>query len=154
MIRRREIEVPELSDEEPVLLLIVSEGGTPLFSQSFIEDKFFEDHLFGGFFTAINSFINEKFSEGLDRANFGDHTLLMNSLPPFMIFYVYKGQSYSAQHRIKSFINELQRNKNVWETIEKYYETNQEIQINDIPLLNSLIKDIFIEKSIALDLKL
>ncbi|UCC19085.1 MAG: hypothetical protein JSV62_13415, partial [Promethearchaeota archaeon] len=153
MIRRRELDVPELLDEEPVLLLIVSEGGTPLFSQSFIEDESFEDHLFGGFFTAINSFINEKFSEGLDRAIFGEHTLLMNSVPPFLMCYVYKGQSYSAHHRLKSFINELKGNIDVWKTIEKFYQTNQEIQIKDVPLLDSLINDIFIEKTITLDLK-
>ncbi len=89
MAKKHIFEIPELSDENPVLLLIISEGGIPIFSQSFIEDKSFEDHLFGGFFTAINSFINEKFSEGLDRASFGEYTLLMNSLSPFLMCYVY-----------------------------------------------------------------
>jgi hypothetical protein len=153
MVKKRMIEVPELIDEEPVLLLIVSEGGTPLFSQSFIEDNIFEDHLFGGFFTTINSYINAKFSEGLDRASFGDYTLLMSSLPPFFTCYVYKGQSYSAQHRLNSFINELKGKKEVWQTLQDYYRTNREIQHADIPVLDSLINDIFIEKSITLDLK-
>ncbi|MHA2088064.1 MAG: tetratricopeptide repeat protein, partial [Promethearchaeota archaeon] len=76
IIRNRAIEAPELLDEDPVLLLVVSEGGIPIFSQSFIQNPSFENHLFGGFFTAINSFINEKFSEGLDRASFGEYTLL------------------------------------------------------------------------------
>ncbi|MFX1316776.1 MAG: tetratricopeptide repeat protein [Promethearchaeota archaeon] len=150
MIRKREIDVPELSDEEPVLLLIVSEGGTPIFSQSFIEDKSFEDHLFGGFFTAINSFINEKFSEGLDRAIFGEHTLLMNSVSPFFMCYVYKGQSYSAHNRIKSFINEIQSDKEAWDTFEKFYNLNKEVQLKDIPSLEPLIKEIFIDKTIRL----
>ncbi len=148
MIRMRAKDIPEVSDENPVLLLIVSEGGTPFFSQSFIEDKSFEDHLFGGFFTAINSFINEKFSEGLDRAIFGDHTLLMNSVSPFMICYVYKGQSYSAQNRIKSFINEIQSDKDIWDTFEKFYKLNKEVQLMDIPSLKSLIEEIFIDKTI------
>jgi tetratricopeptide (TPR) repeat protein len=154
MIRKRIIDTPEPQDEESVLLLIISEGGTPLFSQFFIEDRSFKDHLFGGFLSAVNTFMDEMFSEELDRAIFGEYTLLMHSISPFFLCYVYKGQSYSAQHRLKSFINELQRNKDIWKTIEKYYQTNQEIQINDVPLLDSLIKDIFIEKSIALDLKL
>ena len=147
MIRKRTIEVPELSDEEPVLLLIVSEGGIPFFSQSFIEDKSFEDHLFGGFFTAINSFINEKFSEGLERASFGEHTLLMNSISPFLMCYIYKGQSYSAQNRIKSFINEVQSNKEMWDTFEKFYQMNKKIHMKDIPSLEPLITKIFIDKS-------
>ncbi|MFW9880835.1 MAG: tetratricopeptide repeat protein [Candidatus Thorarchaeota archaeon] len=148
MIRTRTKDIPQVSDEEPVLLLIVSEGGRPIFSQSFLEDKSFEDHLFGGFFTAINSFINEKFSEGLDRAIFGEHTLLMNSVSPFYMCYVYKGQSYSAQTRIKSFIKKIKENKDVWDTFEKFYQLNKEIQMKDIPSLKPLIKDIFIEKTI------
>jgi len=148
MIRKRVIDVPELSNEESVFLLIISEGGTPIFSKSFLKDKAFEDHLFGGFFTAINSFINEKFSEGLDRASFGEYTLLMNSVSPFLMCYVYKGQSYSAQHRIRYFIDKLQSDKDVWQAFEKFYQMNQEIQLKDIPSLEPLIKDVFINRTI------
>ena len=153
MTKRRAIDVPELSDEEPVHLLIVSEGGTPFFSQSFIEDKSFEDDIFGSFFTAINSFINEKFSEGLDRASFGDYTLLMNSASPFLMCYVYKGQSYSAQQRLRYFIEKIQSDNEVWGAFEKYFQTNQEIQLKDIPSLKPLIKEIFIDKTILLTKK-
>ncbi|MFX0007470.1 MAG: tetratricopeptide repeat protein [Promethearchaeota archaeon] len=147
MITKRETKIPQLSDEEPVLLLIVSEGGIPFFSQSFMEDKSFEDHLFGGFFTAINAFIHETFSEGLERASFGEHTLLMNSVSPFLMCYVYKGQSYTAQNRIKSFINEIKSNKELWKTFEKYYQMNKKIDMRDIPSLEPLITKIFINKS-------
>ncbi|MHA2391901.1 MAG: hypothetical protein ACXAEX_08015 [Promethearchaeota archaeon] len=151
MIKRRIVEVSELSDEQPVLLLIVSEGGTPLFSQSFVEHEDFEDHLFGGFFTAINSFINEKFSEGLDRAIFGEHTLLMNSVSPFFICYVFKGQSYSAQQRIGIFIEKIKDDEFIWQKFENFYQTNQEIQIKDVPSLEPLISKVFIERSINLN---
>ena len=150
MFRKRAIEAPELLDEEPVLLLIVSEGGRPIFSQSFVKDQAFEDHLFGGFFTTINSFISDKFSEGLDRAIFGEHTLLMNSVSPFLMCYVFKGQSYSAQQRITYFIDKLQSDELVWQTFDKFYQVNKEIQINDIPSLKTLINEIFIEKTIPL----
>jgi tetratricopeptide (TPR) repeat protein len=146
MVKRKMVEPPKLLDEEPVLLLIVSEGGVPFFTQSFIKDKTFEDHLLGGFFTAINSFIHEMFSEGFNRAAFGKHTLLMNTVSPFLVFYIYKGQSYSAQNRIKSFINEIKSHKEVWDKFEKFYQTNRKIQINDIPPLKPLIKEIFLEK--------
>ncbi|MFW9826544.1 MAG: tetratricopeptide repeat protein [Candidatus Thorarchaeota archaeon] len=146
MVRNRIIDAPELLDEEPVLLLIVSEGGIPFFTQSFGDEKAFEDHLFGGFFTAINSFINEMFSEGLDRASFGKHTLLMNAVSPFLMCYVYKGQSYSAQKRIKAFINEIRSNKEVWNTFEKFYRTSRKIHLKDIPSLEPLITKIFREK--------
>jgi len=151
MVRKRAIEVPELSDEEPVFILIVSEGGRPIFSQSFIEDQKFEDHLLGGFLSAINSFIGEVFSEGLDRASFGEHTLLMNPVPPFFICYVFKGQSYSAQQRIRYFIEELQDDKNAWQTFNKFNQVNREIQLKDIPSLEPLINEIFIRKTIHLN---
>ncbi len=150
MIRKRAIEVPELLDEEPVILLIVSEGGKPIFSQLFAEDQDFEDHLFGGFFTTINSFINEKFSEGLDRATFGEHTLLMNSVSPFLMCYVFKGQSYLAQQRIRYFIDKIQNDEDIWQNFKKFYKLNREIQLKDIPSLEPLINEIFIDKTITL----
>ncbi|MFW9773960.1 MAG: tetratricopeptide repeat protein, partial [Candidatus Thorarchaeota archaeon] len=148
MAKKRKADVPKLSDEEPVFLLIASEGGIPFFSQSFIQDKKFEDHLFGGFFTAINTFINEIFSQGLDRASFGEYTLLMNSISPFLMCYVYKGQSYSAQNRIKSFIKEIKSNKELWDDFNKFYHMNRKINIRDIPTLEPLIQEIFIQKNL------
>ncbi|MFW9783563.1 MAG: tetratricopeptide repeat protein, partial [Candidatus Heimdallarchaeota archaeon] len=147
IIKRRIIEDPKLTDEQPVLLLIVSEGGIPFFSHSFNKDKAFEDHLFGGFFTAINSFIHEMFSEGLDRASFGKHTLLMDSVSPFLMCYVYKGQSYLAQKRMKSFINMLKSHSEVWDTFEEFYHANRKIKITDIPTLEPIITEIFIKKT-------
>ncbi|GAG88085.1 unnamed protein product, partial [marine sediment metagenome] len=119
IVQKRVLESPELSDEEPVLLIIISEGGVPMFSKIFVKDQAFEDHLFGGFISAINSFVSEKFSEGLDRAIFGEYTLLMNSISPFLTCYVFKGKSYSAQQRIKYFIEELRKEKTVWQTLKK-----------------------------------
>ena len=148
MIQKRVIEPPEVEDEEPVLLLIVSEGGKPIFSRLFIEDQAFEDHLIGGFLSAFNSFSDEVFSEGLDRAVFGEYTLLMDSVSPFYICYVFKGQSYSAQHRIRYFLDKIQGNKDVWKKFETFYKINQEIQLKDIPLLEPLINEVFIKKEI------
>ena len=116
-----------------------------------VKDKAFEDHLFGGFFTAINSFISDKFSEGLDRAIFGEHTLLMNSIPPFLMCYVYKGQSYSAQQKIRYFLDKLTGNKETWQAFEKYYQKNQEIQLKDIPSLEPLINEVFRDKKVPIN---
>ena len=149
MIRQRVSEQPNLSDEDPVLLLVVSEGGIPIFSQLFVKDQSFEEHLFGGFFTAINSFIKEKFSERLDRATFGEHTLLMSSVSPFFMCYVFKGQSYQAQQRIRYFIDKIQNDEEIWQKFKKFYQLNQEIQLKDIPSLEPLITKIFIDKSVT-----
>ncbi len=150
MIRKSEIIVPDVNDEKPVLLLIISEGGNPLFSQSFMEEQVFEDNLFGGFIFAINSFISEKFSKGLDRAIFGEYTLLMKAILPFFICYVFKGQSYLAQKRINFFIESLIEDKDTWHTFRDFHHLNKEIQIKDIPSLGAMITKIFINKSVSL----
>ncbi|MFW9895110.1 MAG: tetratricopeptide repeat protein [Candidatus Thorarchaeota archaeon] len=146
MIIKRAIDIPKLPEEAPMLLLILSEGGIPVFSQNFVEDQSIEDHVFGGFLSAINSFINEMFSEGLDRVIFGDHTILVDALTPFFICYVFKGQSYSAHLKIRAFIEGIQNDKEIWENIESFYKRNQEIQLKDVPSLKPLIQDIFIDK--------
>ena len=137
-------ELPDILDEKPVFLLVVSEGGVPIFSQSFSSDTSFKEHLFGGFFTTINRFITENFSEGLDRASFGNYTLLMNAISPFLIVYIYKGQSYSAQKRLNLFLDKIRHNVDTWDSFKKYYETNREVGVKDIPHLESLIKETFL----------
>lgn len=86
----------------------------------------------------------------IDRAVFGEHTLLMNSSSPFFICYLFKGQSYTAQHRIGIFINKIQSESDVWETFDQFYRTNKEVQYKDVPSLKSLINDIFIDRTIIL----
>ncbi|MFX1478657.1 MAG: tetratricopeptide repeat protein [Promethearchaeota archaeon] len=144
ILRKRPIEVPEICDEVPVLLLIVSKGGIPLFSHSFIEQKSIDSEVFGGFLTTIDYFIKEMFSEGLDRAIFGEHTLLMKSIPPFFISYIFKGDSYYALQRTDRFIEQLQTEGNIWQKLIKYSEISQTVHIRDIPSLGSLITETFI----------
>jgi hypothetical protein len=148
MLHKKEIEFPKVSDEEPVVILIMSESGELLFSQSFAEKWSFEDDMFGSFLSAINSFSDELFSEGLDRANFGQYSILMKSASPFLICYLFKGQSYLAQHRIRHFVESIQSDHLIWETINNFYLTSQEIQVKDIPRLEPLITEIFINKII------
>ena len=149
MVKKRMIEVPEISNEDPVLLLIVSEGGVPFFSHSFVKDKSFESHLFGGFLSTIDYFINEMFSEGLDRAVFGEHTLLMKSIPPFFISYIFKGDSYYALQKLDHVEDRLQNEGEIWKTFLSNLKKNTTIQLNDIPLFESLITETFITKNIA-----
>ena len=148
MVKKRMIETPESSDEEPVSIFIITEGGSALFSHSFVKEKSLESHLFGGFLTTIDYFIREMFSEGLDRAIFGEYTLLMKSIPPFFISYIFKGDSYYAHQKINYFVDNIQKEDAIWHYILKTFQVNQSIHLKDIPLLESLITEIFITKSI------
>ena len=146
MVRKRVIEPDEIKEEESVVILIISTGGTPIFSQSFAEGWSFKDHLFGGFLSAINSFSGEIFSQGLDRAIFGEYTVLMKPVSPFIVCYLFKGQSFLAQQRIKRFIDTLQNDKRIWETIHNYYKAHRLIQESDVPSLDNLVNEVFIER--------
>ena len=148
MLRKRVVEPDEVQEEESVVILIISKGGNPIFSQSFEEGWSFQDHLFGGFLSAVNSFSDEMFSQGLDRAIFGEYTIIMNAVSPFIICYLFKGQSFLAQQRIKHFIDTIQNNKKIWEPIKKYYQANRLVQEKDIPSLDSLVNELFIERAI------
>ena len=148
MLRKRVVEPDEVKEEESVVILIISKGGNPIFSQSFEEGWSFQDHLFGGFLSAVNSFSDEMFSQGLDRAIFGEYTIIMNAVSPFIVCYLFKGQSFLALQRIKHFIDTIQNDKKIWEPIKKYYQANRLVQEKDIPSLDSLVNEIFIERAI------
>ena len=52
---KRAIELPKIIPEEPVLLLIIGEGGFPLFSNHFKEAQLIEEDLVSAFLAAFNS---------------------------------------------------------------------------------------------------
>ncbi len=141
----------DISDEDPVILLIITEGGTPIFSHSFIKEKAFETQLISGFLTTIDYFIKETFSQGLDRAVFGEYTLLMKYLKPFYITYIFSGNSYYAHQRIKYFTESLKKQELIWEKFMINGEKGKSIHLNDIPLLESLISNTFVYKNVELN---
>jgi len=141
----------EISEEDPVIILIITEGGTPIFSHSFIKEKAFETQVISGFLTTIDYFIKETFSQGLDRAVFGDYTLLMKYHQPFYITYIFSGNSYYAHQRIKYFTESLKKQEMIWEKLLINCEKGKSVHINDIPSLESLISNTFVYKNVELD---
>lgn len=142
---RKTIESINLTSENPVLLLIIGEGGVPLFSTQFQEDYFVEEDQLSGFLAAINAFSAEMFSKGLDRAKFGDYMILFQAINSFSICYLFQGPTFLARQKVKRF-SELVRNTNsIWQTLNKFHQTSQIVEFKDAPALESLISDIFIK---------
>jgi tetratricopeptide (TPR) repeat protein len=136
---------PELINEEPVVILILSTGGVPLFSYPFAEEWKFDDELFGGFLTSFNSISDEIFSEGLDRARFGQYTVLMESVENLLVCYLFRGQVFLAKDKLKKFIERIQGNNLVWKTLNKFFQTSQVLEVKDLPILEDILIDIFIQ---------
>ncbi|MHA2393401.1 MAG: tetratricopeptide repeat protein [Promethearchaeota archaeon] len=152
MLNKRIIELPELADEEPVLLLIITSDGTCLFSNSFSEDFPFEEELISSFLTAFNTFSEELFSKGLDRARFGDYIILMDSVGSYSVCYLFKGQTYLAKQKLIEFSERIQEIPSIWQLLEKFYKLNQVLDIKDSKPLKSLITDIFTKRSIEMNI--
>jgi tetratricopeptide (TPR) repeat protein len=143
----RVVKPPELIDEIPVLLLIIAEGGTTAFSNYFTEELSFEDEFISNFLTAFNTFSEEVFSKGLDRAKFGDYMLVMESVGPFSVCYLFKGQSYVAKQKLIQFAHLVQNNSLIWKAFENFHKTHQTVILTENPSLETLITEIFIKKS-------
>jgi hypothetical protein len=89
------------------------------------------------------------FSEGLDRAIFGEYTLLMKSIPPFFISYIFKGESYHALQKMSYFVEQIQKENVIWQKVNMYFQKSQTFHLKDIPLLESVINETFIAKKVA-----
>jgi len=144
MLGKRSVELQEIVHEEPIVLLIIGEGGTLLFSTHFGKVFRVSDDLISSFLTTFNSFSTELFSKGLDRAKFGEHMILMQPVKPFTICYLFKGQTYIAKQKLNKFTENIQSTKSIWQTLINYYRANRIIGLKDSPLLESLISEIFI----------
>ena len=143
---KRAVEPPKLDNEQPVLILIIAEGGTLIFSNIFIEEFQYEEDLISGFLSAFNTFSGELFSKGLDRAKFGEYTILMESINSFSFCYLYKGQTYLARQKLTKFVKEMQENTSLWQNLERHYKTSQILELKDSPILENLITDIFLSQ--------
>ena len=145
MLKKQRFEVPEISKEEPIMLLILTEGGELMFSKRFVEDVSLEDDILGGFLTTINYIITEVFSEGLERAVFGQYTLLMMPTKPFLVCYIFKGYSYYAHHKTKQFLESIQNDNTIWKSLQISLKESKIVQLKNIPSLESLITEIFVK---------
>jgi tetratricopeptide (TPR) repeat protein len=142
---RQSTEPLESIDEQPVLLLIIAEGGILLFSFPFTDKWQQDDDLFGSFLSAFTSFSEEFFSKGLDRAKFGEDTILLQTVNSFSVYYLFKGQTYLAKQKLDEFSETIQSNSSIWEILERSYKSSQIIELADIPKLERLLTDIFMQ---------
>ncbi|MFX0020945.1 MAG: tetratricopeptide repeat protein [Candidatus Hermodarchaeota archaeon] len=144
MIQKRKVEIPVPFEEDPLLLLIVTEGGVPAFSHAFSKDWHFSDELFSGFLSSFDSISKEVFSEGLDRAKFGEYTIIISSFGKFLICYLFKGQSYYAKQKLAYFTEHLKTNSSVEQILNRFLKNFHTILLKEYPILQELIMESFI----------
>ena len=127
MIRKRAEEIPVMPQEEPELVLIIgAESGISVFSKSFRIDRPLEEHLIGGFLTAINAFMRDAFAGtgAIERIKHKEYTLLLKAVEPFLVGYIFKGPSYFALQKLGKFTDALQENA-VWLKLKDALKTGR-----------------------------
>ncbi len=132
MVRKQVKTTPELQHEEPVMLLIITEDGITFYSKLFDEDDIMDESIIGGFLAAINTFVREAFaiSGSIERIKHQEHTLLFNSMEPFLVCYIFKGPSYFARQKLGQFTNALQTSDIVWQILTDSYDSGRTLADN------------------------
>ncbi|MHA2001600.1 MAG: tetratricopeptide repeat protein [Promethearchaeota archaeon] len=116
----------QISLETPLLLLILSEDGLALFSNPFNPQWSPDSQLFGGLISAFHILSKELFTHSFERAKFGQYNVIMsNDTSPFLLCYVYRGFSYSAQNHLKEFTQQLQSDSFLWKGLKESLKNGQ-----------------------------
>ncbi|MFX0081559.1 MAG: tetratricopeptide repeat protein [Candidatus Hodarchaeota archaeon] len=143
MMGKKMMEPPEMVDEDPILLIIMDEAGNAYFNHKFIEDWDHSD-LFSSFMSAFNTFSSEVFSKTIDRIKIGENLISINPVKPFLTCYVSKGQSYPAIKKLKKFSDSIRAKSEIWKQLKKAAKSNQELRVNNVPLLGDIVNEIFV----------
>ncbi|MFX0039132.1 MAG: tetratricopeptide repeat protein [Candidatus Heimdallarchaeota archaeon] len=142
MMGKKMLKPPDLVEEDPILLIIMSEAGNAYFNHTFIKNWDYSS-LFSSFISAFNSFSSEIFAKTIDRIKIGKNTIFIKPVEPFVACYVSKGQSYPAIKKLNEFSYSIKNKKEIWSILNKAAETSQELNVNNSPFLRTLVNKIF-----------
>ena len=148
LMKKGEIDIPQILCEEPVLLLILSEGGTPLYSKNYLEGSELDGVLIGGFLSAITNFSRETFAtEGsIERIKHQEYTLLLKPHKSFLFCYVIKGQTYSALQKLESFVKIIGTSTSAWNDLLSSIKTSKVLNPASRVMIEEIAKMIFPSK--------
>ena len=144
MIRKGVVDRPKTEAEQPILLSIMTREGDMVLSSPFTADMTIDETHFGEFLTSCNTFCDQIFSESFDRVKFGRFTILITAVEPFCVYYMFQGHSYSAQHKLDHFCENLKKDSSLMETLKNVVNVNEVIEINKHPSLENLIVESFL----------
>ncbi len=150
MLHKNKFEIPEIKDEDPVAIMIMTKSGLPLFRSVFKEEWNVNEQLFSGFISAFNKFSDHIFKNGFDRAVFGEYSILMYSIENFMISYIFLGQSYLARQRFSMLTEKIQNSKVILEKLIHSKKNGLVIYRKNFPELENQIHKIFVQKDLNL----
>ncbi|MCE7742245.1 MAG: tetratricopeptide repeat protein [Candidatus Heimdallarchaeota archaeon] len=110
MINRATFDLQEIENDTPVMLILLNEGGVPLFSQQFGTGKKVNQILLSGFLSAINNIVQEVFSTkgSLRRIEHQNYLLIFQNIENIIVCYAFKGSSFSARKKLNYFTKQIE----------------------------------------------
>lgn len=143
MFRQSVLEDQDLVEEEPIMLIILSEDGFLVYSKTFALTAEVSERMIGGFVQAVQRISHEVFSQALDRIKFETYTLLIRSKDPLTFCYICKGQSYSAQQKLDQFIDDVVSRSAVWDPMLELAKTGRPLNPDSQAILDAQLSDVF-----------
>ncbi len=143
-----DVEFPQLINEEPVMLLILADSGTPLYTKNFLEGSQLDGVLIGGFLAAIINFCKETFSSqgSVERIKHQEYTVLIKPKKPLFFGYVIRGQTYSASQKLEAFSKIIGTSTSVWEELIKSIKSSRALVSDSKIMIEEIAKMIFPSK--------
>ncbi|NHJ86873.1 MAG: tetratricopeptide repeat protein [Asgard group archaeon] len=146
IIDKKQVDIPVLQEEEPVLLIIVYEGGVTVFSKKFSQKEMIDEMFVGGFLTAIDAFMHQTFATGgsIERIQHQEYTLLLKGENPLLFCYVFKGHSFTAIQKLDQIVIELKKAPTIWNSLTNNF--GEQLNQAEKQMISELADNIFIHK--------
>jgi len=137
MMRKRAIEPPEIQPEEPVLLLILAEGGLALYSHPFVKTRQLKEQLIGGFLTSLSAFGQDALaaSGSIDRIMYEDYTVAVKALEDLLFCYIFQGPSYLALKKLEQFMVHIREDAVQWHILGEARKIRRALAPNTLQVL-------------------
>ncbi|MFW9923788.1 MAG: tetratricopeptide repeat protein [Candidatus Thorarchaeota archaeon] len=135
-----------ISPEEPIMFMLLKKSGTPIYSKHYLKNDKLDDSLVSGFLAAINAFAKETFSTTgpIERIRHNDYTIVIQSINPYLVCYIFHGQSYSALQRMIRIIDRIQKEEQIWNELLVLSESTNQITESIEKALDSIIDEVLI----------
>ncbi|MEE9409600.1 MAG: tetratricopeptide repeat protein [Candidatus Heimdallarchaeota archaeon] len=145
MTAQRQLDVPKVIIDKPVMLLIITQAGMTIFSQTYEKTgKKIDEQLIGGFITAINAFCQEIFSasSSIDRIMYEDYIIAMKNLENMLFCYVFEGDSYTALKKLDEILKKVKQTKGCHQALRERSEQSMYLMVEDEQKLQNIISPI------------
>jgi tetratricopeptide (TPR) repeat protein len=143
MINKRGFSSEKVKAELPIVLMFIQENCNPILIKHLTSGKEIDAYYLGKFLSSFNESCNQIFSKTFDRVKLGKYTVLINALNGFSVCYLFHGQTYSAQQKMKFFSEVLSKDDQSMEVLKNAANNQETIELSQYPLLEELITKSF-----------